>query len=392
MKKHLITILIIITISVWNISITAYEVGGVDIHGFISQGFVSSNAYNYLTHNSKDGSFGYNEMGINFSKQLNNKLRIGMQLFSRDLGDVSNNKILLDWAFADYRFHDWFGVRVGKMKLPLGLYNETRDMDMLRTCIVLPQGSYMDLTRDTLIATNGAGIYGHRELGDSGSIDYQLLVGVLPTDIDNGMGKSFNSHMASSGGVINKDFNSDTTYTGALWWEPPLEGFKLGYSFIHAPSEFPIVFSGTVETTVQVTTLRQIFSAELTWSNLVLRTEYMERKAESSVFGISTSSTTQSYYFLVSYAFNDLFTLGAYYSELYPDKDDKDGNNQTSNHMAWEKDFALTLRFNINEYWIFKLEGHLVDGTANVLWIDNSNINYSESKFSYGVAKMTFSF
>ena len=63
------------------------ELGGVDIHGFISQGFIMSDTYNYLTHNSKEGSFDYNEVGINFSKEMTDKLRLGIQLFARDLGD-----------------------------------------------------------------------------------------------------------------------------------------------------------------------------------------------------------------------------------------------------------------------------------------------------------------
>ena len=87
-----------------------------------------------------------------------------MQLFSRDLGDAANNKINLDWAYADYRQWDWLGLRIGRVKLPIGLYNETRDMDMLRTCIVLPQGIYNELERDNLIALNGMGLYGHVDM------------------------------------------------------------------------------------------------------------------------------------------------------------------------------------------------------------------------------------
>jgi hypothetical protein len=99
--KKLIVFMTILTLAGWAIPAAAYEVGGVDIHGFISQGFLYSDGYNYLANDTEDGSFEYNEMGINFSRQMTDKLRIGVQFFSRDLGDAANNKITVDWAYAE---------------------------------------------------------------------------------------------------------------------------------------------------------------------------------------------------------------------------------------------------------------------------------------------------
>lgn len=91
-----------------------------------------------------------------------------------------------------------------------------------------------------------------------------------------------------------------------------------------------------------------------------------------------------------SYRFTDLFSMGAYYSIFYPDKDDKDGDNLVVKSDAWEKDLALTLKFDLNEYTVFKVEGHSVDGTAHVNRTDNPDRD--EEDFYYGVAKLTFSF
>lgn len=93
MKRYLITTLIILATLTWTYPVSASDIEGIDIHGFISQGFLRSSEYNYLANSSKDGSFQYNEMGINFSKELNDKLRIGLQFFPRDVGDAANNKI-----------------------------------------------------------------------------------------------------------------------------------------------------------------------------------------------------------------------------------------------------------------------------------------------------------
>lgn len=392
MKKYLITMVTLITIAIWINPVKAYEVENIDIHGFISQGFLKSNEYNYITHNSKDGSFEYNEMGINFSKGLSEKLRIGVQLFARDIGDAANNKITLDWAYADYRWEDWFGLRIGKIKIPIGLHNETRDLDMLRTCIILPQGIYEDLTRDNLIASKGIGLYGNKEIGAAGNLSYQLLAGVLDSNIESGSGKLLYDGVAESGGNVNGENDYDTNYTGSFWWETPLEGLRAGYSFLHVQAKAPLIFGGVLETDLEYTVLYQILSAEYIWENLIVTTEYLERETKSTLLGNEANDNSQAYYVSTSYAFNDLFTLGIYYSVYYQNKDDKDGTALTINHMAWQKDLALTLRFDINEYWVFKVEGHRVDGTANVLGIDNPDNNYSKSDWNYFAAKASFSF
>ena len=407
MKKYFTIITSIFLISIWACPVTAYEVEGIDIHGFISQGFIKSSEYNYLTNDSKDGSFAYNEMGINFSKELTEKLRLGLQLFSRDLGDVANNKIAVDWGYADYRYKDWLGIRAGKIKLSMGLYNETRDLDMLRTPIVLPQGIYNDFLRDNLIATSGVGIYGNFDLNAFGGISYQLSAGVPPSSKDDGAGKYLENLMAGSGVTLLEDFDPGTSYAGSLWWETPLEGLRIGYSYLHsdktAPLELPAIpgVQPAMSAMFEYTEVNHIVSAEYTYDALTVAVEYMERNMKNRLPPFyEDSPTLQSYYILVSYAFNDWFTLGCYYSESYPDKDDKDGATtrlsymsvDTVDHLAWEKDIALTFRFDLNEYWVLKIEGHRVNGTANTFVVDNRDNSYSDSDNWYGAAKVTFSF
>jgi hypothetical protein len=120
--------------------------------------------------------------------------------------------------------------------------------------------------------------------------------------------------------------------------------------------------------------------------------QYGQQDVETMIMGTEVKSSNESYYILTSYQFNDLFTLGVYYSILYPYMDDREGDDLEVDHNAWEKDFALTLRFDINSYCIFKLEGHAVDGTGNVMVIDNTDNDYDEENWYYGAAKVTVSF
>ena len=58
----------------------------VQIHGFASQGFIYTNDNNWLTMNTSQGSGAFTEFGVNVSSSVTDKLRVGAQLYDRNLG------------------------------------------------------------------------------------------------------------------------------------------------------------------------------------------------------------------------------------------------------------------------------------------------------------------
>jgi hypothetical protein len=387
MKKRVLTLTAIVFSFLILGNIHAMEtdvLGGLDVHGFVSQGFLKSTEYNYLAHDSKDGSFQFNEMAISFSKQATDKLRLGIQLFARDLGDVANDKITVDWAYGDYRWKDWLGLRVGKIKIPRALYNETRDADMLRTSVILPQTLYGDLMRDTSIAVRGVGLYGSVDTNHPGTINYQFLGGVVPTDLEAGVGKIIGSSLAG-------EMDMENAYVGVLSWDTPVEGLALKVSTLNTKGKWPYeVAPGFVTTFNMEKYTTTIYSVEYTWDNLLLAAEYGTIEIGQEILGNSSTNTDESYYVMASYRFTDWLEVGSYYSVYYDNKDDRDGSGLQIDHGAWLKDLTLSCRVDINENWIFKLEGHQMDGTAGVLAVDNPA--RLERDWFLGAAKMTFSF
>jgi hypothetical protein len=385
----------------WAATAEATSVANVDVHGFISQGFLYSDEYNYLAHNSTDGTFEFNEIGINFNKNVTDRMRLGIQFFSRDLGDISNNKVTLDWAYGDYRWRDWLGIRAGKIKLPGGLYNEIRDMDMLCTHIIMPQGVYKDLLRETFNAASGGGLYGIIPLGVVGELDYQFISGAISADSESGQTKYTNNVMLGLATQSGEN-EYDTIYSGSIRWYTPLEGLLLNYSNFSGSIHSTLLIDQSIPsiggTTVVADTdlFSQILSLEYTWNGLVISGEYYWAEKDIESILMNSNTTEICYYLAASYKFSELFTLGAYYSEFYPDKDDKNGDKLVArgkpDHGAWQKDLAMTLRFDLNDYWVFKVEGHMVDGTADLVAIDNPDSDRSEDKWYYGATKMTFCF
>jgi len=172
---------VIFSLVAWASFAGAENLAGVDIHGYLSQGYMKSSNNNYLA-TTEDGTFEFNEMGLNFSIEFD-KLRIGAQLLSRDLGEFGNNDIVLDWAMGDYQFNELFGVRAGKIKIPMGFYNQGRDVDMLRIPVLLPGSIYDEGTRDMLNTYEGIGVYG-LFYSPMGELDYEAYYGTVNVDED----------------------------------------------------------------------------------------------------------------------------------------------------------------------------------------------------------------
>ncbi|MCP4353173.1 MAG: hypothetical protein GY795_47590 [Desulfobacterales bacterium] len=385
------------------------KLNSIDIHGFISQGFIKSDRNN-LYARAEDGTFQFSEFGINFYSELADHLHAGIQFFSMDMGDVGNNEIMVDWVFGDYRWKDWMGFRAGKIKVPYGFYNYTRDADMVRTNIFLPQSVYNVSTRDSVNALRGIGIYGHLFPSVLGSVSYEIQYGEMYIDGDGALARFLENALSQSLQLPELDiteFDIGNTYTGSLIWKTPLEGLRLGGCIMRfdgkadfkTPEGTPLPYD--IESS-ELTTL----SIEYTYENLVLAAEYLKAETDTVtrryiqtgqvpvIIKIPVKASTKGYYFSAAYRFADWFELGTYYSVYYPNKNDKQGENFEARgqpgYKAWLKDIVVSTRFDINEYWIFKLEGHFIDGAATMLSKHNPD-GVDKNSFLLAV-KVTYNF
>src|SRR5262245_57344847 len=149
----------------------------IQVHGFGSQGFVWTEGNNWLTMDTTRGSGAMTDFGLNASSQLTKKFRLGMQVYARNLGALGEFQPSVDWAFGDYGFASWLGVRAGKVKTTLGLYTDTQDLDFLHAFALMPQSVYPLDLRDANISHLGGDVYGTVPLGRAGSVSYTAYVG-----------------------------------------------------------------------------------------------------------------------------------------------------------------------------------------------------------------------
>ncbi|MDM8517116.1 hypothetical protein QUF76_13015 [Desulfobacterales bacterium HSG16] len=320
-------------------SVRAFEIGDIEIHGFISQGYLITDNNNYMA-DTKGGTFQFDEMGLNFSADVTDQLHIAMQIFSRDLGDVGNNEVGLGYAFGDYRWLNWLGVRAGKIKIDYGLYSEIREMDMFRTLIMLPQSVYPEIWRDSFSNINGVSFYGYVPGGFMGKFAYNFQIGAMDFDPDGGFAGYL--HHKLNDDLNLTDIDSDYSWFSNIQWHTPVQGLKWKGSYyriegMSAQGDLSMVTKegDTFDTVIHYDFARKdgfTLSLEYLWKNLTVSAEYSEDTLDSNINfedetiqappgGGPPETTSQGWYLSASYRFTDWLESALTYSEYYPNKD-----------------------------------------------------------------------
>lgn len=420
----------------------------VDIHGFFSQGYLKSTGNNFLNESTK-GDFEFAEVGLNFGTQVTDDLRFGIQFYARSLGNIGKFIPVIDWAFLDYNITDWFNIRAGRVKQPYGLFGEYQDLDLTRATVILPQSVYFLGIRDLLVNYNGLQAYGNLDVEDwgLGNFDYQLSVGAVmgaPVDGEESSMKAFfendgyNSYTKTY--AIEYEDIDNTIYFGlAIQWNTPFAELtdydwgslllKATFSFYEATvalrmndefvDELKLIgvadynYDGKVMFTVPYVFF-WVGSLEYTYESFVFTAEYTRyfSKFKSNANAIGTVPNSflnqESFYLQASYRFSDWLQMATYLSIQF-DPDCRDGLNGTNcgdyapdlqnnpnqlqpRHDAWQKDLAISLRFDVNDYWLIKLEGHFIDGTARAYETMNPEQESLERYWTMFGAKTTLTF
>ena len=160
-------LLIAMTVLLWNGNTHAQKLPipqdlpyNLQLHGFFSQSWLKTTDNNVFGQSSSaSGSFDSREIGVNGSMRPMTNLLVSVQGLSRWAGEGSEGNFRLDYGFLDYTFFtgeaSQLGARLGRMKTPLGFYNDTRDVPFTRPSILLPQSIYFDRTRKLALAADG---------------------------------------------------------------------------------------------------------------------------------------------------------------------------------------------------------------------------------------------
>jgi len=345
-----------------------FSEGPVQIHGFFSQGYAVSDQNNYLTMNTSKGTAQMTDGGVNLTWKINHKLRVGAQAYSRYIGEFGKGRVTLDWAVVDYRLKDWLGFRAGKVKTPLGLFNDAQDQEFLYTWALLPQAVYPLDLRDMTIAHVGGGIYGAIGMKRAGSLSYQVYAGSMPSDPRSG----YVYGIEDSGFRNVRDSGRGTGYD--LRWDTPLTGLSLGVSGMFQQRDLagrlaaaPIAVSAKNYMNRRTAVYGQFSRGRWRFDG-----EWRHLKGLTRIYGLPPARSragqdTTGWFLALSCRISKRVEVGTYrsqydYTPLFTPPVLLTGPG--ANHIY---DTTATVRFDLARFWNFKIEGHFMDGFGNLL-------------------------
>ncbi len=381
----------------------------VAFHGFFSQGYMVTEGNNYMGQTEGQGTFNFNEFAINATAMPIDRLRLGMQIFARSIGDYGSDEPQIDWAYADYQFNDDFSITVGRFKIPHGLYNESRDLDVTRTEVFLPMSVYSTRLRDIYLAVNGAEVSASCPAGMLGNFEIVAYAG--------GQNVSSTGELAMAyqdGGIQNiSSIRIQRVLGGALTWNTPIDGLRAqgallqihhlevvgstdGYVVaVNGGGPGVNVYGNSSIDDIFPNLWSGVFSLEYSHKDLVVAAEYTREYGKNPTNVVTNTYINEPIGGGQSTVVNTgtvYSTLGAYRRieggylsasyEVMPRLQVSLGRgiaftDYDHRGLSCNRQWTLAARYDILANWLVKAEWDYVDGTAEVFQTENPNATLS---------------
>jgi hypothetical protein len=168
----------------------------------------------------EDGTFNYRVAALQLRYDANPKNTFIVQLSHRRLGDSplkdEDSDVDLDWAFYQFRFTDQSSLKVGRVPVPLGIFNEYRDVG---TLLPFFRPSFNFYREGSFVSETIDGVVGHYRFG-AGS-DWSL-------DADAYYGEWDLLEAGSSTNAALTTAKVTDGYGLQLWLNTPTDGLRFG--------------------------------------------------------------------------------------------------------------------------------------------------------------------
>ncbi|RVU32127.1 hypothetical protein EOE65_00295 [Neptunomonas marina] len=381
------------SMSVWADTATDFYWGG-----FVSQGVVTTTQENTFAGGSDgDISTSLREMAVYGTWRPSSRLHVSGQLMSRRSGSLSDGSPRIDYLLADFRFDSCecisAGARVGRLKIPYGFYNDTRDVPFTRPSIVLPQSIYFDQARDLMLSADG--VMGYVSVPfEEHRLDYSLLIG-QPEKDDNVeyiyLGAGLSGHFSRALGVVSKLDFSDMRDRWRL--TSTLGHIALDYR----PGSARELGLQKGQLDIKLATIGAEYNTER-WS---LTAEYARQQIDWSdlggIFSVKPETDLESYYLQWVYRFTERWELLLRYDQFFYDRNDRDGSELPAvlglpAHSQWTKDFTVGLGWQISERLSLRAEVHRLNGTAWLPRRENTDASKTKEDWSLYLLQLAYRF
>ncbi|MDD5036212.1 MAG: hypothetical protein PHE55_15800 [Methylococcaceae bacterium] len=335
----------------------------LQLHGFASQALIVTDSNRFF--GSGNTSLDFRELGLNLSWRPLTNLRFSAQGTSRWAGHTDTGEPRLDFGFMDFTFLSdpayRLGVRGGRVRNPIGLYNLTRDVANTRPSIFLPQSIYFDSTRNTYMSVDGGQFYG----------EYRSGIGDFFLD--------FNGGYAILDEETLKTLKEQAPlYVGRLLYEYDGGRIRLGVTLIDVTGDSAVKLFPKGRININA----YIFSAQYNAERWSLTSEWIPNavgKAKGFTPFVADSTVNgTSYYLQGTYKITPEWEALLRYDVYIGDKSDENGKRYAAStggaaHSKFAEDMTVGLGWTVTKDFLLRAEYHHINGSAWVPALDNPN-------------------
>lgn len=347
------------------------------MHGALTQGVIYTSDNNFYGNSDDNASLKFTEIDFNASARLRPNLRAAGQVLYRHTGSQSEGGSV-DYAFLDYQFFTdpsfISGIRGGRFKVPIGLYNETRDVAFTRPSIYMPQSAYPDTARDLELSSDGALVYG--ELFTNKAGQWTAEFGVGQPRIDE---KTVRSVFGFLPGDIS-NVSGHTSTVGRLLYQSSGGEWQASFSRSDVRVDYRQALAPMLSTDIEIKLVYWLASLQYSLDQWIFTGEYgqIDARLNSNLF--EQGFHPQAYYLQATRRLDAQWSIYTRWDNLYWDRHDHSGNDYAAltgrkAYANFAHDYNLGVRFDVNSNAMISAEYHYIEGTAWLSPADNSALN-----------------
>ena len=373
------------------------------VHGFGSQSWLKSNNNDFFgPTSSSGGSWDFTELGINGSIRPFSNLQLSGQVIGHRSGGSDSGSVEVDYLFADWNMHasetGLFGARLGRVKNPLGFYNETRDVAFTRPSILLPQSIYFDATRTLALSADGIQFYGESRGGED-TLSFQMNYGYPRVTGDE-------LELVVQGRDVPGKMDSEQSFLARVMYDHLGGRWRAAVTYGDVHSSYEAEPLDDLPSIGDFHFNPLIFSAEYNAERWSIVGEYAVRSSKLDDIKIGSFDPDLppvefegiSYYLQGIYRFTPQVQGLLRYDVLYQDKDNKQGGclqetvNGLPSHSCFAKDWTVGLTWTITPQIMLRAEYHMVNGTGWLTRTDNPDPSKTQRRWNLFAFQAAFRF
>lgn len=361
------------------------------LHGFVSQAYINTSGNNFFGR-SDGGSFDFREVGINGYWQTHRNVNFAAQLISRNAGRESDSKPRFDYALADLQvYSDYdtrFGTRLGRIKIPFGLHNTTRDAPSARNGIFAPASVYFEQFRNALVSTDGGSLYGNFNSA-WGGLSVELYAG--SSFLGNEEPEYYVFKQTTPG-----RFGEASMQGGQVMYDAMDSGLRLALSYTRPSLDYQPLTPFNPLRGGHVISDMLLYSGQYNTEFWTFTAEYLLMINNVKGFGPffeDFRAKGESYYAQADYRYRPDLTLSVRYGEQIVNDKDRDGDKRFNPpHVGFGRNWMLGAQWDIAPGWIVRAEYHRTNGAAWLSGVDNPVLTDTRRKWETYAVQLVYSF